>query len=44
MVLVVTFRAENNTFAERFKKVIQNNKITQAILKKINLGNVKKFT
>ena len=38
MVLVVTFRAENNAFTKWLKKAICNNKTTQAILKKNELG------
>ena len=44
MVLVATFRAENNTFAERLRTAIQEDKTTQAILKKINQGDIKRFT
>ena len=44
MVLVAIFRVENNIFAEQLQTVIQNNKITQAILKKISQGDVEEFT
>ena len=44
MVLAATFRVKNNTFAERLRTVIQNNKTTQVILKKISLEDIEKFT
>ena len=36
MVLAVMFRVENNTFAERLRTAIQNNKTTKATLKKLS--------
>ena len=36
MVLAATFRIKNNVFAERLQAVIQEDKITQVILKKIS--------
>ena len=44
MVLAVTFRAENNTFVEQLWIAIWEDKTTQAILKEISQGDVKKFT
>ena len=43
MDLAVTFRVENNTFVERLRAVIQEDKITQNILKELSLGGVKEF-
>ena len=43
MVLAVTFRIKNDIFAERLWIAIQEDKTTQAILKKIGQRNVKKF-
>ena len=44
MVLVVTFRVKNNVFAEQLRTVIQEDKTTQTILKKMSLGDIKEFT
>ena len=43
MILVVTFRVENNTFIKRLRTAIQDNKTTQAILKKMSQENIKGF-
>ena len=43
MVLVATFRVKNKNFAKRLQTVIQENKTTQDILKKMSLGDIKKF-
>ena len=37
------FRVKNNVFTKQLKIVIWEDKTTQAILKKINQGDVKKF-
>ena len=37
------FRVKNNAFAKRLRTVIQNNKTTQTILKKISQGDIKEF-
>ena len=44
MVLAVTFRAKNNVFTKQLRTVIQKDETTQAILKKISLGDIKEFT
>ena len=44
MVLVATFRVKNNTFTKQLREVIQNNNTTQAILKEMDQGDIKKFT
>ena len=44
MVLVVTFRVENNTFAEQLQTVIREDETTQTILKKMGQGDIKEFT
>ena len=43
MVLAVTFRVENNTFAEQLRTAIQENNTTKIILKKLSQGEVEKF-
>ena len=43
MVLAVTFRVKNNTFTERLRLVIQEDETTQAILKELSQGDIKKF-
>ena len=43
MVLTVTFRIKNDVFAERLRTVIQEDKTTQVILKKVGQGDIKKF-
>ena len=44
MVLAVIFRAKNNIFTEWLRAVIQKDETTQAILKEISQGDIKKFT
>ena len=44
MVLAVMFRVGNNTFVKWLRTATQNNETTQAILKKISLGDVEEFT
>ena len=44
MILVTTFRVENDSFIKRLRTVIQEDKTTQDILKEINLGDIKGFT
>ena len=43
MVLATIFRAENNAFAEQLRTATQKNDTTQAILKKLSQGDIKKF-
>ena len=43
MILVAMFRVKNNVFTKWLRTVTQENKTTQAILKKIDQGDVKKF-
>ena len=44
MVLAVTFRVENNDFAEWLRAVIREDETTQNILKKMSMRNVEEFT
>ena len=44
MVLTATFRVKNNVFAEQLRTVIQEDKITQDILKEMSLRDIKGFT
>ena len=44
MVLAVTFRVKNNIFTKQLRTVIQKDKTTQDILKKISIGDIKGFT
>ena len=44
MVLAVMFRVENNGFTEQLRIVIQEDEITQVILKELGQGDIKKFT
>ena len=43
MVLAATFQVENNVFIKRLQTVIQEDKVTQTILKKISLETIKEF-
>ena len=44
MVLAAMFRVANDTFAEQLWAAVQNDKITQTILKEISLGDIEGFT
>ena len=44
MVLVATFRVKNNIFAEWLQTVVQEDKTTKAILKKISQKDIEEFT
>ena len=43
MVLAAIFRIKNNVFMEQLRIVIQEDKTTQNILKKISLRDIKEF-
>ena len=42
--VTATFQVKNNTFAKQLQTVVQKDKITRAILKKISQEDIKIFT